>query len=460
MTPPGKVGFAGPSAKNPFKETAMSPNDPAALCAELIRFDTTNLGDGRSRGERECADFIQNLLKTAGYDARILGPSPDRASVVVRIPGIDSSLPGLLVHAHIDVVPAEPEQWSFDPFAGIIRDGYIYGRGASDMKDMAAMTLATLLDWAQAGVRPQRDIVVAFVADEEEKGDFGALWLVREHPELFAGVEAAIGESGGNATPLLARDGSTVMVYPVAAAERGTLHVRLRATGTSGHGSRPLPDSAVTALLDAVHQINHYTWPITLTETVRAYIEGISKALGHVPDLDTDDGIFAAVNSLGEAADVARATIRCSATTTVLRAGYKVNVIPGYAEAEVDVRCLPGSEEAVLATIDSMLGSKVSREFISNQPAVSSPVDSHWFDEMRRALVRYDPGAVVVPVCMGGGTDAKAFSALGIDCYGFSPLGADPEGRTVAGVHGIDERVPVASVRSGAGILSDFLANV
>ena len=438
----------------------MSTTDPAALCADLIRFDTTNLGNGFGKGEKECAEFIQNLLKAAHYDAQILGPSPDRASVVVRVPGKDRDLPGLLVHAHIDVVPAEPEQWSFDPFAGIIRDGYIYGRGASDMKDMAAMTLATLLDWAERGVQPRRDVVVAFVADEEDKGEYGALWLVREHPGLFAGVEAAIGESGGNATPLLAADGSTVTVYPVAAAERGTLHLRLSATGTSGHGSRPVPDSAVTALLDAVHRINHHTWPIVLTETVRSYIDGVSRALGYEPDLGSDDGILAAIDTLGDAGDVARATIRCSATTTVLRAGYKVNVIPGLAEAEVDVRCLPGTEADVLSTIDAMLGPKVSREFISNQPAVSSPVNSSWFEAMRTALVRHDPEGVVVPVCMGGGTDAKAFTALGITCYGFSPLGADPDGRTVAGVHGVDERVPVASVRSGAAVLGDFLIHV
>ena len=438
----------------------MSTIDPAILCAELIRFDTTNLGNGLGKGEKECAEFIQNLLKAAHYDARIIGPSPDRASVVVRVPGADRDLPGLLVHAHIDVVPAEPEQWSFDPFAGIIRDGYVYGRGASDMKDMAAMTLAVLLDWAERGIQPQRDVVVVFVADEEDKGDCGALWLVREHPELFAGVEAAIGESGGNATPLQAKDGSTVMVYPVAAAERGTLHLRLNATGTSGHGSRPVPDSAVTALLDAVHRINHHTWPIVLTDTVRRYIDGVSRALGYEPDLTSDEGILAAIETLGDAGDVARATIRCSATTTVLRAGYKVNVIPGAAEAEVDVRCLPGTEANVLATIDAMLGPKVSREFIANEHAVSSPVDSPWFEAMRSALLRHDPLAVVVPVCMGGGTDAKAFSALGITCYGFSPLGADPEGRTVGGVHGIDERVPVASVRSGAVILGDFLRHV
>lgn len=438
----------------------MGTIDAAELCSQLIQFDTTNYGEGKSNGERECADFIADLLTQAGYEPLVLGPTTERASVVLRIPGRDRTLPGLLVHAHIDVVPAEPEQWSFDPFSGEIRDGYIWGRGASDMKDMVAMSLATLLTWARDGITPRRDIVVAFVADEEDKGDYGALWLVAKHPELFAGLEAGIGESGGTATPLQARDGSMVRIYPVATGERGTLHMRLRSTGTSGHGSRPSNDSAITHLLGAAHRINSYRWPMHLTETVKSYIHGTTTALGYTPDLSTESGVEQAIDVMGTAGDVARATIRCSSTTTVLRAGYKVNVIPGAAEAEVDVRCLPGTEDLVLSTIDELLGDRVTREFLSYQPAVQSPLDSPWFAQMTAALKRYDPDAVVVPVCMGGGTDAKAFSPLGIRCYGFAPLGIDPENRTHSGVHGIDERIPVASVRSGQKILQDFLTNV
>lgn len=434
--------------------------DAAELCSKLIQFDTTNYGEGRSNGERECAEFIAGLLEEAGYSPLILGPTPERASVVLRVPGRDRTLPGLLVHAHIDVVPAEPEQWSFDPFSGEICNGYVYGRGASDMKDMVATTLATLLIWARDGIVPKRDIVVAFVADEEDKGEYGALWLAAQHPELFAGVTAGIGESGGTATPLKTIDGGSVRVYPVATGERGTLHMRLRATGTSGHGSRPTKDSAITHLLGAAYRINSYQWPLHLTPTVSAYIARTCEAMGYTVDLSTEAGVDHAISLMGEAGDVARATIRCSATTTVLRAGYKVNVIPGSAEAEVDVRCLPGTDETVLATIDTLLGENVTREFLSYQPAVQSPMDSPWFEAMSAALKRYDAEAVVVPVCMGGGTDAKAFSPLGIQCYGFAPLGIDPEGRTHAGVHGIDERIPVAAVNSGQVILQDFLTNV
>ena len=438
----------------------MAVIDPAELCARLIRFDTSNYGDGKSAGERDIAEYIHGLLAEAGYDPLILGPTPDRSSVVVRVPGTDRALPGLLVHAHLDLVPAEPEQWTMDPFAGTVSDGYVWGRGASDMKDMVAMTLATLLAWAAEGSGPRRDVVVAFVADEEDKGDYGALWLAAEHPELFEGVEAAIGESGGVPTLLTSETGSEVRLYPVAAAERGTLHMRCTATGTSGHGSRPNADNAVTHLIGALHRVTGHAWPIILTPTVRAYLEQTCSALGFDADLESDAGIEAAVDRLGDAGTVARTTIRCSATPTVLDAGYKVNVIPGTASAELDVRCLPGTEDQTLAVLDDLLGPRVTRSFLSHQPPVAAPIDSPWFGAMRDALRRHDPDAVVVPRCLGGGTDAKAFAPLGIACYGFSPQGADPDGRTSDGVHGVDERVPVHGLRTGQVILQDFLTHV
>ncbi|MFI5085000.1 MAG: M20/M25/M40 family metallo-hydrolase [Actinomycetales bacterium] len=434
--------------------------DAAGLCAELIRFDTTNFGEGRSNGERAVAEFLAARLTAAGYEPALLESAPGRASVVVRVAGADRTLPGLLVHAHLDVVPAEAGQWQQDPFSGAVRDGYIHGRGACDMKDMVAMTLATLLNWAQEGAVPRRDIVVAFVADEEDTGEFGALWLVAEHPQLFEGVEAAIGESGGTATVLTAADGSPVRLYPVAVAERGTLHLRVRATGISGHGSRPVARNAIKDLVGALQRVGDHRWPLVLTPTVRAYIEQTTAALGFRAELGTDDGVEAAIAAMGRAGEVASVTIRCSATPTVLRAGYKVNVIPGEAEADIDVRALPGTEDATLAVIDELLGAGITREFLSYQPPTQSDMDSPWFAAMKAALLRHDPDAVVVPMCMGGGTDAKAFTALGIACYGFAPLGADPGGRTHQGVHGVDERIPVESVRGGALILQDFLGQV
>jgi acetylornithine deacetylase/succinyl-diaminopimelate desuccinylase-like protein len=328
------------------------------------------------------------------------------------------------------------------------------------MKDMVSMMLVTLLDWAATGQRPRRDVVFAFVADEEDRGEYGALWLAAEHPELFAGVEAAIGESGGHPTPVIALDGTEVRLYPVATAERGTMHIRLTATGPAGHGSRPGAQNAVVSVLDAAHRIAHHQWPIHLSDTVRAHLERANAAIGRTADLSSEAGILAAVEALGDAGDVARFTVRASATPTVLNAGYKVNVIPSLATAELDVRCPPGYEDTMLAKLEELIGEAVKSEFISLQSPLEASIDTPWFEAMARAIVRADPDAVVVPFCMGGGTDAKAFSRLGIACYGFAPLGVDPDGRTVAGVHGVDERVPVAALETGKRVLTDFLLTV
>ena len=407
------------------------------------------------------AEYIAGTLTAAGYAPSILSPSPERASVVLRVPGTDATLPGLLVHGHLDVVPAEASDWSVPPFAGVIEDGYVWGRGAADMKDMVSMMLATLLDWADRGVQPNRDILFAFVADEEDRGEFGALWLVAEHPELFGGIAAAIGESGGHPTPVVAPDGTEVRLYPIATAERGTMHIRLTASGPAGHGSRPTDENAVVAVLDAAHRIAHHRWPIHLSDTVRDYLRLAGEALGQTADLSTEAGILSAVDALGDAGTVARFTIRASATPTVLTAGYKVNVIPSVADGRAR-RALPARATRTPCSRRSRSSSATGSPTSSSRCSVRSrrPSTRAWFAAMAAAIVRDDPDAVVVPYCMGGGTDAKAFSPLGIACYGFAPLGTDPDGRTVAGVHGVDERVPVAALETGKRVLDDFLLTV
>lgn len=439
---------------------ATDPVGVVKLCAELIAFDTTNFGEGQSNGEREITEYIAQLLRDAGYAPEVVGPTPERASVVARIAGSDPSLPALLVHAHTDVVPVEVDDWSVPPFAGLIRDGYVWGRGAADMKDMVAMTIATAQDWASRAIRPRRDIVLAFVADEEDRGDLGADWLVRERPELLAGVSAAIGESGGSAIRAIDAAGTVRRLYAVATAERGTMHMRLTSTGTSGHGSRPNEDNAVRQLLDATQRIAQHRWPVHLSSTVRAFLEQASHALGYEAELDSDEGVERTVERLGDAGAVARYTIRASATPTVLRAGGKVNVIPGKAEALLDVRCPPGYEDELEDVIDKLLADDATRDFVSLGRSVESAPDSEWFRAMERAILDQDPDGIVVPFCMGGGTDAKAFSSLGIACYGFAPLGLDSEGREVHGVHGVDERVPVESLVSGQRMLASFLQRV
>ncbi|WP_231930280.1 M20/M25/M40 family metallo-hydrolase [Friedmanniella luteola] len=448
-----------------------SPGGPAepevvTLLRTMIGFDTTNWGRGRSRGEVDLARWVADQLGSVGFEPRLLArpDAPERANVVLRVPGTDPDLAGLVVHAHLDVVPAEPADWSVDPFAGVVADGFVWGRGAADMKDMAAATLATLLHWGRTGTRPRRDVVVAFVADEEDRGELGAEWLVDAHPGLFAGTAAAIGESGGEFRALRAAGADpvtpAVRCYAVAAGERGTMHLRLTATGTAGHASRPGADNPVVVLLDALHRLAHHRWPLHLAPVVRSQLATLAAALGVEVDLDSDAGVEAALALLGDAADPARWTSRASTTPTVLEAGYKVNVIPGSATAEVDVRCPPGYDEALLAALPALLGEGVEHTFTSFQRPVEAPVDGAWFAAIRDAVLRADPGATVVPTCMAGGTDAKAFARLGLHCYGFAPLGEDPDGRRATGVHGVDERVPVASLVWGAAVLADLLTTI
>ncbi|MFF4592050.1 M20/M25/M40 family metallo-hydrolase [Amycolatopsis sp. NPDC001319] len=427
--------------------------DPVELCADLIRFDTTNRGGGDSEGEREAAEYVAEFLGRHGVAAKIVESAPRRANVIARIPGADPALPALLVQGHLDVVPADAADWSVPPFSGEVRDGFLWGRGAVDMKDFCAMVLSAVA----SGLRPRRDLVLAFVADEEDKGDFGAHWLVAQHPELFEGCAAAISESGGYSYHVPAADGRAVRLYPVGTAERGTAHIKLTARGRAGHGSRPNDENAVTMLADALHRIAGHRWPVRLTPTVRAFLDRTGAALGVPVDLSSGDAVDATVARLGPAGSLVVPTVRNSTTPTMLSAGYKVNVIPSTATAQVDVRVLPDAEDELFEVLDSLLGPGVTREFVAHQPPVQAPVDSPWFDAMAAALRAEDPDAVVVPYCMGGGTDAKAFSRLGMACYGFAPLSL-PEGfpyRAMA--HGVDERVPVDGLRFGTRVLKRFL---
>ncbi|GAB2740251.1 M20/M25/M40 family metallo-hydrolase [Amycolatopsis magusensis] len=434
----------------------MAELDVVSVCSELIRFDTTNRGNGDAEGERAAAEYVAGLLTDAGLSPRILESAPGRANVVARVEGSDPSLPALLVQGHLDVVPADAADWAVPPFAGEVRDGFLWGRGATDMKDFCAMVLSVLDTFAREGRKPRRDIVLAFVADEEDRGDYGAHWLVEHHPSLFDGCAAAISESGGCTYHVPAADGRTVRIYPVGAAERGTAHLRLTARGRAGHGSRRNHENAVIRLVAALDRIATHQWPVHLTPATRAFIEQTGKALDVPVDLSDVDGTLA---RLGPAAALVEAMVRNSTTPTMLEAGYKVNVIPSVAHAQVDTRTLPDTEEDLLATVDELLGPDVTREFVAHQPPVQAPVDSPWFDAMAAALRAQDPDAVVVPYCMGGGTDAKAFAKLGIQCYGFAPLWLPQGFHYRAMAHGVDERVPVEGLHFGSRALAHLFTH-
>ncbi|MFG3043720.1 M20/M25/M40 family metallo-hydrolase [Streptomyces sp. NPDC048241] len=417
--------------------------------SELIRIDTTNRGGGDCR-ERPAAEYAAERLAGAGLEPLLLERTPGRGNVVARVAGTDPSADALLVHGHLDVVPAEAADWSVHPFSGEVRDGVVWGRGAVDMKNMDAMILAVLRGWARQGVRPRRDLVIAFTADEEASAEDGSGFLADRHPELFEGCTEAIGESGA----FTFHDGTGREIYPVAAGERGTGWLRLTAGGRAGHGSKVNRENAVTRLAAAVTRIGEHQWPLRITPTVRAALTELAALYGLEPDFDDMELLL---DKLGPAAKLVEATVRNSANPTMLDAGYKVNVIPGEAHAHIDGRFLPGGEEEFESTLDRLTGPDVDWEYVHREVALQAPVDAPLFGKMRAAVEEFAPGAHVVPYCMSGGTDAKQFSRLGITGYGFAPLRL-PEGFDYQALfHGVDERVPVEALHFGVHVLDRFL---
>ncbi|MEU7382710.1 MULTISPECIES: M20/M25/M40 family metallo-hydrolase [unclassified Streptomyces] len=428
---------------------AQALDEVVGFTSDLIRIDTTNRGGGDCR-ERPAAEYAAERLAGAGLEPVLLERSPGRTNVVARIEGTDPSADALLVHGHLDVVPARAEDWSVHPFSGEVRDGVVWGRGAVDMKNMDAMILAVVRAWARQGLRPRRDVVIAFTADEEASAEDGSGFLADRHAGLFEGCTEGVSESGAYTF----HDGAGRQIYPIAAGERGTAWLRLSARGRAGHGSRVNRENAVTRLAAAIARIGAHEWPVRLTPTVHAALTELAALYGIETDLRDVDAL---VDKLGPAARLVEATLRNSANPTMLEAGYKINVIPGEAVAHVDGRYLPGGEEEFRATLDELTGPDVDWEFEHREVALQSPVDSPSFAAMRAAVEEFAPEGHVVPFCMPGGTDAKQFSRLGITGYGFSPLKL-PEGFDYNALfHGVDERVPVEALHFGVRVLDRFL---
>ncbi|WP_055480195.1 M20/M25/M40 family metallo-hydrolase [Sphaerimonospora mesophila] len=424
-------------------------DEVAEICRDLIRIDSSNWGDGSGQGERAAAEYVAGELAECGVQATILESAPKRANVLARITGTDPTLPALLVHGHLDVVPAVEDGWRFPPFSGEIADDCVWGRGAVDMKDMDAMILAVVRRWARDGVRPRRDIVLAFLADEEAGGRHGSHWLVDHHPEQFEGCAEAISEVGGFSVTLA----NEARLYLVETAQKGLAWLRLTARGPAGHGSMTNDGNAVAALVDALGRLTAHQWPVRLTPTVRRLLDGVADTLGLDPATPPDD----IVRHLGPLARMVGATLRNTAAPTMLDAGYKVNVVPAAATAHVDGRFLPGHEEEFMATVDRLLGPGIERETVHHDIALETGFSGDLVSAMVSALRAEDPEAGVLPYCLSGGTDNKAFARLGIRGYGFVPLRLPPDLDFSGMFHGVNERVPLAALRFGARVLDRLL---
>ncbi len=423
------------------------------LASELIRIDTTNTGDPATVvGERAAAEWVAEKLAEVGYETTYVeSGAPGRGNVVVRLAGADPARGALLVHGHLDVVPADASEWSVHPFSGAVQDDYVWGRGAVDMKDMCAMALAVARRFKRDGIVPPRDIVFAFLADEEAGGLYGAKWLVDNRPELFEGVTEAISEVGGFSITLK----DDVRAYLVETAEKGIRWLKLRVRGTAGHGSMIHHDNAVAKLAAAVTKLGQHRFPVVLTPSVREFLAGVSEITGlEFPE----DDVEGSIGKLGGLSRMIGATLRDTANPTMLSAGYKANVIPSVAEATVDCRILPGREEAFDREVAELLGPEVEREWLG-LPPVETTFDGALVDAMVASISAEDPGAKVLPYMLSGGTDAKSFQQLGIRNFGFAPLRLPADLDFSALFHGVDERVPVEALKFGVRVLDRFLRN-
>jgi acetylornithine deacetylase/succinyl-diaminopimelate desuccinylase-like protein len=437
-------------------ESVSSDYQPDAevvgLCTELIRIDTTNFGNDSGPGERVAAERVAGLLDEVGIPSQLFESAPRRTSVVAdwAPDGVDRTLSPLLVHGHLDVVPARAEDWSVPPFAGEVVDGCVWGRGAVDMKDFDAMLLSVVRARARAGAAPRRPIRMIFTADEEAGSGLGAQWLVNEHREVVEGCQEAIGEVGGFSLTV----SDDLRLYLIQTAEKGMAWLDLIADGRAGHGSMLNDENAVTELAAAVARIGAHKWPHKITDAQRAFLDAVSEAFGIELDPDRAEETL---SRLGGIARMIGATMSNTANPTMLSAGYKHNVIPGHATAGIDGRFVPGGEDEFYATIAELLGERVRYEVVVSQPAVETEFSGSLVAAMQSCLQAEDPAARTVPYLMSGGTDGKAWARAGIRCFGFTPLQLPPDLDFMSMFHGVDERVPVASLEFGARVLDRFL---
>ena len=418
------------------------------ITRDLIRFDTTTFGPGRAKGESEAADYVQALLEEVGLECVRYDSKPGRTNLVTRWHGTDPNLPALIIHGHLDVVPADPADWEVDPFAGEIRDGMLWGRGAVDMKNMDAMMIASVRSLIRAGMKPRRDLVLAFFADEESGGGDGAQWMVTEHPELFENVNLSITEGGGASITV---KGSRR--YLLNTGEKGLLWIRLRAKGSAGHASLVARDNAIITLAAAVARLGAEKWPISLGVTTRETLRRLAELTGDGPDADPLE-LAAAV---GPSARNIVASLRNVGNVTMFEAGYKENVVPARASALIDVRFLPGQRDEVIARVQEIVGEKVELEIEMDLISMESPFEGELIDIISDSIAASDEGADVLPYLVAGGTDNRALSRLGIVGYGFVPM-LLPEGFDFPAMfHGVNERVPIASLLFGEQVLGDII---
>jgi len=427
----------------------MSP-DVVSLLSRLIRFRTVN----PPGGEAEAVAWAKRLLEAEGLKPKIYAKDPRRPNLVVRFPGRGEA-PPLLVYGHLDVVPAEGQDWSIDPFSGVVQDGFVWGRGALDMKGPLAIYLAALLV-AHAEGELKGDVVLALLSDEEAGGDMGAKFLVEEHPGLFAGIRHALGEFGAFTLHVAGK-----RFYPIMVAEKQIAWLRLIFRGPAGHGSLWTGGGAMTRLGAALTALDRVPPPVHVTPVVRRMFEGLAGGLGGAKGVLLRLGLnprftYRVLDLLGEAGKVFRPLFGNTAAPTVVRGGLKINVVPERVELELDGRLLPGQNpKDLLRELSTRIPVPFEAEVVRFD-AGPSEVDWGLFPLLARVIEEADSGARAIPLLLSGVTDGRHFAKLGVQTYGFTPMKL-PEGFAFNRlIHAADERVPVEALRFGVGVLREF----
>jgi acetylornithine deacetylase/succinyl-diaminopimelate desuccinylase-like protein len=423
-------------------------SETARIARDLIRFDTSNWGNGKANSETEAARYVGDFLESLGLEIEYIDSAPGRTSVITRIPGANTELPALVVHGHLDVVPVDPAHWSVDPFAGEIRDGMLWGRGAVDMKNMDAMILTAVAEILRAGDKPNRELIIAFFSDEENGGVFGSHHIATHRPALFDGATEAISEVGGYSVTI-----GDERAYLIQTGEKALIWATITAHGDAAHGSRVIPNNAVTKLAEAVVALGRAEWPVTMTRTTTALVAELAAMLDLPADTDPRDVVAAT----GLAAGFLSPSLATTSNPTQLSAGYKHNVIPDTASAAIDIRPLPGTEAEVLARIREIVGPDIDIDIAVQDIGLENDFDTPIVEAMAKSLNTFDPGARMLPYLLSGGTDNKALAMLGIRGYGFAPLKLPADLDFPGMFHGVDERVPLDALDFGHRVLTDFL---
>ncbi|MBP1693103.1 MAG: peptidase [Chloroflexi bacterium] len=425
-------------------EVAHPTPNPVEILQKLIQFDTTN----PPGNERECMLYIRDLLAEAGIESTLPARTPERPNLITRLKGAGQA-PPLLLYGHVDVVTTANQDWKVLPFEGRIQDGFVWGRGALDMKGPVAMMLTAVLKTRLEGAQLPGDVILAVVTDEEAGSEFGAKFLVGEHPYLFQGVRFALGEFGGFNLKLMGK-----RFYPIMVAEKQICALKVTFRGAGGHGSMPMQGGAMSKLGKALVKLDHLRLPVHITPPVRLMIESLSRAvpgatgilLGQLTNPALTDFIL---GQLGERGDLISPMLHNTANPTMLAASDKINVIPCEVYLGLDGRLVPGgTPEQMVSELRDLLGEDFEVEVVAAEPG---PADTNLdgFEPLSSVLKELDPTGIPIPYVLSGVTDARFFSRLGIQTYGFTPLKLPDDFNFVSTVHAADERVPVEALDFG-----------